>query len=1847
MRLLTILSTIILLFSCSSNDKEEAKANHKITTYISAYTGGVISNQSTIRIEFRETHNNIKINEVLEDNPFSFSPSVDGEAVWIDGRTLEFRPSDVLKSNQLYETTFKTGEIISIPEALNIFEFSFNVKPLFYDINFDGIAPYTSDNMTWQKLNGSIITTDFVNAEIIEKSTDLEGIGSSFSWSHDSNGKTHHFTIDSIQREDFEKTISITLDGKIINTRSEELEIIIPALGDFKVMSQKVFHSPSQFISLIFSAPVKKDLDLSGLIYFQTGQEIRLIIDGNQIKVYPQSRITGETVIIVTKGINNVMGYALQEAYSETVNFHSTKPSVQLLGDGVIVPSNDGIQFPFKAVSLSAIHVRILKVYENNINQFFQLNNHDGQKEMKRVGRVVYSGDVNLNSNKVIDHGKWNNFSLDLAKFIETEPGAIYRVELSMKKSQSTYPCDKDESDDTEALSEEIFAENEADFYDSPGNYYYYGDAYYYSKKNYKYIDRENPCKLSYFLDINKMVSRNIIASDYGIIAKKTDNQEYQFIITDLKTALPISGIDLEIRNLQGLVIGTTQTNSDGIGELKIYNKAFLLVAKKGLKRGYLRLDDGNALSYSMFDVDGAKNKKGIKGFIYGDRGVWRPGDSLFISFILEDKNLVLPENHPVIFELEDARGNIIERKVSHTGVNGFYDFRIKTEQDAPTGNWLARVKVGANTYTKYLKIENIKPNRLKILAEFDNDLLLNDTDNNGTLEVKWLHGAKAKLLKTDIEVQLSAYRTTFEGYKGYQFDDPSRSFHSTSEKIFEGNLDEDGVTNFIAKFNIGDNAPGMLRAKFKVRAFEKSGDFSVDRFNKRYSPYTEYVGIKIPEGQGWRGALMSDQPNIISIATLTADGQPVNKSNLRLEIYKLDWRWWWESNSDDYLSKYINNQERNLIYSADVTTSNGKALHEINFDKSYWGRAYVRIVDSESGHAAGKLIYLDYSGWWDDPHSDKPGGAEMLTFSTDKDEYIIGDEVIVNFPSSENSRALVSLESGSKIIKTLWIDCKKGTTSFQFEVEENMAPNIYVNISMIQPHKQTVNDLPIRLYGIQSIKVKNPNTFLHPVIDMDDVLAPEKPVRIVVTEKEGKKMTFTIAVVDDGLLDLTRFRTPDPHKHFYQKAALGVKTFDMYKYVMGAFSGEMSGLLELGGDEEGSASSKKNAIRFKPVVKFFGPFSIEAQGSKVIEFIMPNYVGSVRTYVVAGDNGAYGNSQKTTPVRQPLMVLTTLPRVIGPGEKVNIPVTVFAMEEDVKKVTINLEHNELFTVIGSSKKTIEFTEIGDQVVNFEVLTKNALGIGKISVIAKSGKHRASDDQELNVRVANPRITHTESINLTGGESDEMTYELIGMTGTNKLILEASTIPPLNLGKRLKYLIQYPHGCVEQTTSSVFPQLYISDLLELDSDKQVEIKNNINAGITMLSKFQLSNGGLSYWPYSYNNDASEWGTNYAGHFLIEAQNKGYKLPNGLLKNWIKFQKQMANDWNNFNTGNRHDNIQAYRLYTLALAGEPVLGAMNRLRNDSRISNQAKWRLAAAYALAGKEKIAQNILANLSTQVEAYNEFSYSYGSKTRDLAMILETTVLLEMRNESFAVLQQISDAMGSDNWYSTQTTAYSLLAVGKFAQANGSNEEIQLEVNIDGEILNVNSNSAMYQYEVDVSEHTGGIINFNNQGNSTVFIRLQSEGIPLEDGIKKEDSHLQMNVKYYDLADVQILPEDIKQGTDFKVKVSIKNSGLRADYKDLALTQIFPSGWEIRNMRMDEWNVDKGTTDYDYQDIRDDRVNYYFGLKHLKIKTFEVYLHAAYIGEYYLPAVYCEAMYDREIHSTHPGRWIKVSPLE
>jgi uncharacterized protein YfaS (alpha-2-macroglobulin family) len=1841
----TIFLTVIVLayVMFGGEPKEAQKINSAFTGYVSGFTSGIISKESEIIVYLREDVALEKQTEEIAEDLFDFDPNIEGEAYWKDKQTVAFKPAEYLTSGMLYDAEFDLSKLVKVPKDLEVLKFQFQTIKQAVDVYFDGMEAYDDQDLKWQKIKGSINTSDVASATEIEAlfSASQNNKGLNFVWEHSENNKEHTFIVDSLIRTEDKGSVTLNWQSEKIGADDNgEMDIEIPALGDFKVMNVRVYQQPNQYVSIRFSDPLKRNQDLEGLIYFASGEDVRLEINRNEVKVYPENRITGIAKLVVTDGIRNTLSYQMQTEFSKDLNFFDTKPAIKVIGDGVILPSTNGLVFPFKAVNLSAVNVKIVKVYEDNMAQFFQVNQFDGSREIKRVGRIVYKKEVILKSDQPIDYGSWNTFSLDLSKIIEVDPGALYRVNISFSKKQSLYPCGEKESEDDFEYEGE---DKEDAKFDGPSSNYY--DDYNYYNRGYNYKERDNPCKKSYYMSNDKSIVRNVFASDLGIIAKGGSTNEITVAITDLKTTESLSGVEVKLYNYQQQVIGKGTTNSDGFATIKVGKKPFLLVASLGKQKGYLRLDDGESLSTSMFDVNGQAAKKGVKGFIYGERGVWRPGDSLFVAFILEDKNNVIPETHPVVMELFTPENQLFSRKVKTSSVNGLYDFRMKTDAESPTGNWLAKVKVGGSTFTKTIKIEAIKPNRLKIKLDFGSEILRSNI-KTGELSVKWLHGAIAKGLKADIEMTLVKGSTKFDGFDGYSFDDPSKEFESEEQKVFEGRLNQEGIATVYPKIKVKKSAPGMLKAQFKTRAFEAGGDFSIDSYVMKYSPYDGYVGLKIPEGEGWNAALFSNEKNLINIATVDEEGNPVNRSNVKIEIYDVRWRWWWERSNDFDLANYVSRSSNNKIKTDYVDTKNGKAIYELNVGDEYWGRRFIRVTDPVTGHSSGQIVYFSYKGWWSNS-SGGPGGAEMLNFTTDKDKYNVGEDVKVELPKGNIGRALISLESGSKVINTRWIDLADGN-EFTFEATADMAPNVFVNISLIQPHSQTENNLPIRLYGIQSIEVEDPATHLEPVIDMPKVLVPEEEVVIEVSEKNGKNMTFTIAVVDDGLLDLTRFKTPKPWKYFYAKEALSIKTWDMYKYVIGAFSGEMAGLLALGGDEFLNNKGGKKANRFKPVVKYFGPFDLKGGDKKTIKFKMPNYIGSLRTMVVAGQDGAYGSSEKTTAVKKPLMVLATLPRVLGPTEKVKLPVTVFSMSKKIKNVTVTVETNEMLKVIGSKTKTITFTEEGDQIVEFDIEVAKKIGMASAKVTVSGAGEKATYEMELDVRMPNPSVNKVTDGMALKGESWGTDYTPLGILGTREGVLEISSIPSMGLENRLKYLIKYPYGCVEQTTSSVFPQLYLSSLVDMSDEKKADIEINIKNGIKRLKNFQTTSGGLSYWPGEYND--SEWGTNYAGHFMIEAKNKGYKLPVGFLNNWIKFQRKSANDWvptkSKYYYHSRRDGemLQAYRLYTLALAKKPALGAMNRMRGMKDLSSLTKWRLAAAYFLAGKGKVANEIVTDLTSSVKAYDKFSYTYGSVERDQAMILETMVLMGNKTDAFILLKDLSEKMTSQRWMSTQTTAYCLLAAAKFIGSSDANSEIEYSLNINGETESVSSdNKPIMKHKVKVNGIANGKISVKNKGESPLFINLVLTGIPLMGNETESQKSLNVRVKYLDVDGFEIDPTRIEQGTDFMAEVSISHPGIRGDYKEMVLDQIFPSGWEIRNIRMDEIQTIKIKDKPRYEDIRDDRVYSFFDISKHKKRTFRVLLNASYQGRFYLPSVKCGAMYDNTIESLIPGRWVEV----
>lgn len=1826
--------SILLVLACS--DSKQSQKDFQ--AYISAYTGGLISNQATIKVRLLERSLEAQAGQLIETKILSFEPHIEGQTYWLDEQTIEFRPAESLQVGTSFKVALQLDRLLDVPDGFERFNFSFETLEQNLELTFKGLKPDRT-NLEYQVISGTLETNDYADNEDVEKALKAlqDNRNLDIDWEHNPDGKTHNFRVRKVVRAQKSSQVKLGWEGTALGFEGEGQKIIyVPALDEFKILEVTTGQREEQVIYVYFSDPIDESQDLDGLVYLSPDQPIKILKQDNSLKIYPNQYLKGEFTLVVESGLQSIYGYQFQSKYARRLSFSNPKPQIKLLGKGTILPSTNGLIFPFSAVNLKAVNVKIIRIFENNIAQFLQLNQLDGGYEMRRVGRIIFKGEVPLkNQDAKIDYNIPNTFSLDLAKLIKAEPGAIYRVQLSFDRNQSVYPC----ADKDEIIAPRVQSGKEEESYDNPhSNYYEYED--------YNYSEREDPCKESYYTYRRNYhsPSKNILASDFGLIAKASGDNHLHVAVINLRTTELIPGVNIEVYNFQNQLVGKQVSNGEGFGEIDLDTKPYLLVAKQGNQRGYLRLDDGSALSMSMFDVGGKKIKEGLNGYIYGERGLWRPGDSIYTTFVLQDLEGVLPESHPVMFELYTPNSQLYDRQVKSHAINGFYDFRTATDPSAPTGNWTAKVKVGSEVFSKKLKIETVKPNRLKIELDFGKSILKKGRQQ-AKLAVKWLHGTPAKKLKTQVEMSLSKSKTTFKGYESYNFDDVSKDFSTERQEVFKGRVNDLGLTNFQINLQVKDEAPGMLQAFFTTRAFEQGGDFSVDRKALKYSSYSTYVGLKIPKGKNYNSALYSDETNLIPVVTVTEKGKPITRRGLKVEVYKIHWRWWWAQEDKDQLTRYVADETENLFFATTLNTSNGKANYELNFPEEYYGRIFIRITDPISGHSTGQIFYVTYKGWWENSDANNVGGAELLTFETDKTKYEVGDLIKVKIPNAKQGIVLASLEVGDRILDEFWVNMQAGENSFEVEATETMTPNVYLHLTLIQPHNNAQNDLPIRLYGIQSVQVENSKTHLNPVLNMPNVLEPEQSFKVSVSEQGSYPMTYTLAVVDDGLLDLTRFKTPDLWQHFYSKQALSVRTWDLYPYVIGAFGGKMTGLLAVGGDQANANLQPTKANRFKPVVKFLGPFELEEGETNTHTIQLPNYIGSVRTMVVAGQNGTYGSVQKTTPVKKPLMVLGTLPRVLSPNENVSLPVTVFALEDNIKQVEVTVSANDRLVLEGSKQQKIDFKSIGDKVINFNLKVKDKLGVGQVTIEARSGSAKASYTIDLEVRTPNPPLTKVESAVLEPNQSWTSDYEAFGIAGTNKGLVEISSLPTLKLEQRLGYLLTYPHGCIEQTVSAVFPQLYLSNLIELTDNQRQAIETNIKGGLKKLRTFQIGSGGLAYWPGL--RIANDWGTSYAGHFILEAQELGFEPPLNFLQRWKKFQKQRANNWqaDDDRSGSYASNAlqQAYRLYTLALAKTPALGAMNRLKSLKDLPLKAKWRLAAAYHLIGKEKVAKNLISNAATKVTDYRELSSTFGSAQRDKAMILETLCLLKDKNKARAILEELAQGLASEGWYSTQTTAYSLLAIAKFVRSfGGTGQQVQYAYTLNNSNQQtITQTKPLSTLNLQLDKQKKGKVTITNTGTKTIFIKLLTKGIPLQDQVENIDNNLVMDVTYRDLAGNPIDVSALTQGTDFVAEISITHPGLRGIYKELALSQIFPSGWEIRNNRLNKLGLKQAP--FKYQDIRDDRVLTYFDLEPNRQKTFKVMLNAAYRGSYYLPAVACSAMYDNEINAVKKGDLVRV----
>ncbi|MCL2801177.1 MAG: MG2 domain-containing protein [Treponema sp.] len=1815
----------VLVVSC------KGKTDQPDPFYVSAVSAGVLDRNSPVVVEFTNSQD---ISVPLASNAFTINPRIHGALSWQDEYTLVFTPSEPFKSGQRYRVN------INIP-GVPSFGFEFTAAVPLFNVELDPVRLNSDDDV----LISGILKFDSDGEEQIskiEQTVSSRELGRP-SWTHE-NG-VHRFSFPSVSRTEASRTVEVTWNGSPLGIKENGFTtVMIPGLDIFQMIN---LNYANGIIEVAFSKNIKANQDLRGFISLSGNTNVRYSTEGNIVRIFGDTSggIPAGAELVI-QDLEDTEGKRLSVPVQFTIPDNWELPEIRFAGSGVILPTSQGAQLVIETRNVTGIIVEAFHIYNQNMLQFLQVNSLAGDNQLDRVGEPAWTKVFDFEW-AAQDQNRWIRRGLDMADLSRRFPGGMFHIRITFRHRHIQYVCTENHGNFTgmefpDDSLPRIAQSSQRSFWD-----YYHNNMWSNWREWNNYSS--DPCHPAFYVPMgnrNITKSRNIMVSDLGLHAKRALDGSWLITTVNLVTARASPNTEYRVLNYQGRLLHQGRTNSSGIATVPASvdtgnGSRLVIYAESNLGRAYLRVNDSLALAMSHFDIAGGTPTSGIRGLIYGERDVWRPGDDVYLTFLLADPLGTLPTNHPVSFELEDPRGRPVVNRTFTSSVDGFYPIHFSTASDAPTGDWTARVRVGGSTFNRNVKIETIMPNRLKIDLNFGAGNFIKQGAHRIPIESEWLYGAPASGLKADISVSFADKETVFQGFNDYSFRDPSRRVSSERQNVWEGNLDRDGKAVFQMGLNPGTAVPGKVTARFLTRVFEPSGVFSSEQISREYSPYSRYVGIRLPRGDAARNMLLTDVDHRADLVILDEDGRPV-QGNVELEcaVYKVNWRWWWERGIGEP-ADFASALSRTPISRQTVTVTNGRASFNFRVNHPEWGRFLVIARDSSGGHAAAQVVYIDWPGWAGRSREDGQGSQTTLALTAGKETYNTGERIQISFPSNREAAALVVLEKGGNIIRSEWINCSEGTTNYEFIADPAMVPNIYAHVTLVQPHLQTQNDLPIRLYGVTPVLIEDTRVTLRPQIRTADNWQAESRVSFTVSEANGRPMAYTVAVVDEGLLGLTRFNIPNPRNTFYARDASFIKSWDLFSEIMGAHSGRLETLLAIGGGDGAETDSLKETQRFKPVVRFFGPFEIGRNGQKTETFELPPYFGAVRIMVLAASSTsepqtgralrAYGTAETTVRVTSDLMVFASLPRVLSPGDEVEVPVYVNTQREGNRNVRVNLSVPGA-VVQGQASQNVSFDSSGEKLIRFRVKAPDNPGKLQFTVTAESsGLRTARQVVDMDVRSTAIPVTRSMQNLIAPGETWRGNLEYPGRNGTNTLIASFSRLPPLNMEKRLEFLVNYPHGCLEQTVSSAFPQLYLDKVLQLSDSRRTEIRTNINGGIERVLGMQLMSGGFSYWPGETN--VNDWSSSYVGHFLLEARKAGYPVRDSALRSWINYQKNTAALWQ---AGSNRFTEQAYRLYTLALAGEADLGSMNRLRSH-RLPLQASWRLAAAYWLAGQRDTARNMVTGLALPQGDYRELSATFGSSLRDKAMILETLILInspEDMGRTRALFEEITSTLAEDRWLSTQETAYALIALAPYMQANAGSGTLSVDYSAAGRTSNITFDSPVAEFSFGNISGTGTAFTATNRSSSPVYVRYTARGLPAEGSEPALSEGLALTVEYRDSNNRIIAPATLKIGEDMEIIVRIRNSYAQS-VEEIALIVPVSASLEIVNTRI---GGNGSASNFRYQDIRDDRVMTYFNLNRGEERTIRFRVNRAYEGNFFRPAIHAYAMYDESIRALIPG---------
>jgi hypothetical protein len=1795
---------------------------------ISEVSSGRLSVNGKVAVRFVHAVPGASPGRMADPKSLSIDPAVGGVLNWSDDRTLVFEPFKPLPTGTTFHAVLRLDGFAPEGKVLPPLGFTFSTGGNELADFGSAFQPAAPGDPKAVLLNLKVTLAKAVPPSVLDENARLFAPGGEripLVWKQEKNDPVYTAQSPSLPRVKDAAKYLFTLDRTLIDAeRDFTRDILLEPVQRMAVTDWQVREEGQALgLAVVFNEPLREDADYAAYLGIDPPLAVAVTPRGNTLLVAGDFQRNRQYTLTLRQGAANIWGGRTESDYVKQMTFADLKPAVEFSEPGAFLPTSLGHRLAFRAVNLKRVHLQVYKVHASNLGQFLQVNDLKDKSdwefsEMNRVGEEVVSKELPL----AAPRNEWRRYDIDLQDLFKGNPKGLFVAGLVFSKKDIDYDCPTRKRGGDE--------DGEGEGNDDGEPYYYYGRDYY-----------EHPCSDGYYWRHNR-VWKPVIVSDIGLLAI-TETGTTTAYATHLQTARPMAGVKVTLFSFQNQPLASATT--DGEGKCSFDGKGGShLVAERDDQRSILKFSS-DRLSMDLFPVEGvvlSESSKGVQGFCYAERGIHRPGDAVYLSAILREgvdqKSVAVPVRCRVFNALRQEAADLLNKE----GKDGLYSFSIPTRPQDPTGLWEARLFIGEDQVAAYpFRVETIAPPRIKAAVKASRASFgAQDKTVPLTIDAQYLFGAPASGLGYALTAELTRREPEFDRFRAFTFAHPGRKFAPQKQPVGEGALDADGKAR--AEFTMPEleNLPFGLTMAFRAEVTERGGRPVSTTLRVPYDPWPAYAGVNGSD-LNW---CKTNTPYKVPVVAVDPAGRPLPGRKLKVTVYWNRHAWWWDyGDRNDYLLRYKDDSSTKVQRSAEVVS--GEAPVMVDFQPLEEGQYLIEVRD-ESGHETGTFTYASP---WGGEAGVQRGGA-TLGLRSDKEKYRPGETARLSCKTPPEGSMLVTVVKGNTVLSSQWMTLASAATSFTVPVTAQMAPNVYVFAAAVQPHAQKGNDRPLRAYGVLPLSVEEPASRLDLKITAPEEMKPNRDLTVKVSAEGGAGAAVTVAVVDEGLLFLTDFKTPEPWSFFYRKIGLSAGFFDIYDSVMGLTPGPAAQVFRVGGDaaERLKKLGPGEMNRFPAVALFQGPVILDGRGQAELTFAIPNYMGKVRVMAVACKGRAYGSAEKFVTVKEDVVVLSTLPRVAAPGETFVMPVTLFATKDRLGKVKLEIETNDLLEVVGKDSAAIQFTSKGEQETAFTLKVRDKVGEARVVLRAGYDGGEFVETTRFMVRPPNPHVTQSLEKVLEGGGEAALDLPAFGYEGTRQVTLNLWRTKPVSIGKRLRWLMHYPYGCIEQTVSSVFPQLYLKEIIATSpsvKDKEwrtAKVDDAVNAGIGRLVLFSLPDGSFSYWPGSRDH-ADEWSNLYAGHFLIEAKRQGYFVPS-ILENWLAYERGRSTladtDWR----------TRAYRLYLLALAGTPDLSAQNLLRENymSQLDTIGRWYLAGAFKLAGADEQARSVRSGLKYQASKnYDHWHYCFGSTLGDWGVLLNMAVLFGDLDGAGEIVNEVNAGLRSDSWYSTHALSWALMGAGKFIQATWREGEP-----VTGEVLLPGGSRIPYTVEgvktaLDLTAHAGKPITVKSTSGGTTYLELVYEGIPAKGPFGREAKGMELVEEFLDESGNPVDIKSLPKGARVWVHLALTPG---SDLDHVAVAELFPSGWEIENLRVTGEGLPEWTSKYpvnnciSFEDIRDDRI-FWFMDKTRGATQYHFFAKVVAVtrGTFAFPASSAEAMYDHDFHAFLPHGMVEV----